>query len=554
MKQQILLRTVATTLLFAAATTARAEVGHTDYQARPIQLGTSGGNVYDISTLYCCSGTLGALVQDASGVEYILGNNHVLARVNQGTAGDPVSQPGLIDQNCAQINFVANLTRFIPIQFGKGRSLPDNEVDAAIAAVLPDMVRTDGAIIDIGTVSAAIAPAVEGQNVQKSGRTTGRTFGTVSAVGVAVNVGYSTSCGGRATQTARFVNQFLVSDGTFSAGGDSGSVIFEAGPTPRAVGLLFAGSSTHTIANPMDSVLSALGVSMVGEAAPPPTFGTIAGTVTAGDESGIQGAVVSTDSGQSTTTDSGGAYTLDNVPTGTRTVTATATGYTSQQALADVTTDQTTTLNFVLDPVPVGSQAIVQCVSYNTAGGKTKDLLITISVVDEFGAPVAGAQVDISVTLDGSSFGTGTGGITDGSGQVTYQVAGAPSGTYVTTVTAVSAAGLTFEGSTPDNSFVLKKSGSATFCRTAVSGTTAASNGSKGQAALDRARTVKARHGDALFEIEDVVGHGLSRNQKGEPVIEIYLNKENANARARIPADLENVPVRVIVTGPFVAY
>jgi len=50
------------------------------------------------------------------------------------------------------------------------------------------------------------------------------------------------------------------------------------------------------------------------------------------------------------------------------------------------------------------------------------------------------------------------------------------------------------------------------------------------------------------------VGHGLSKNEKGEPVIEIYLANENANARARIPADLENVPVRVIVTGPFRAY
>ena len=59
---------------------------HQVYQVRPIELGTSGGNIYDRSILYCCSGTLEALVQDASGVQYILSNNHVLARTNQAEA------------------------------------------------------------------------------------------------------------------------------------------------------------------------------------------------------------------------------------------------------------------------------------------------------------------------------------------------------------------------------------------------------------------------------------------------------------------------------------
>ena len=44
------------------------------------------------------------------------------------------------------------------------------------------------------------------------------------------------------------------------------------------------------------------------------------------------------------------------------------------------------------------------------------------------------------------------------------------------------------------------------------------------------------------------------RGAAGKPVIEIYLEADSPSARARIPAQLETVPVRVIVTGPFVAY
>ena len=47
-------------------------------QSFPIKLGTSGGNVNDVSTKLCCSGTLGALVS-REGSQFILSNNHVLS-------------------------------------------------------------------------------------------------------------------------------------------------------------------------------------------------------------------------------------------------------------------------------------------------------------------------------------------------------------------------------------------------------------------------------------------------------------------------------------------
>jgi len=48
-------------------------------QGRTQFFGSSGGNVNDISKSFCCSGTLGSLVKDSSGVQYTLSNNHVLA-------------------------------------------------------------------------------------------------------------------------------------------------------------------------------------------------------------------------------------------------------------------------------------------------------------------------------------------------------------------------------------------------------------------------------------------------------------------------------------------
>jgi len=70
----------------------------------PVKLGTSGGNAKDSSLqgklTFCCSGTLGALVQ-RNGTLYILSNNHVLARSDSASIGDAITQPGLIDANCS---------------------------------------------------------------------------------------------------------------------------------------------------------------------------------------------------------------------------------------------------------------------------------------------------------------------------------------------------------------------------------------------------------------------------------------------------------------------
>jgi hypothetical protein len=237
---------------------------HQVRQTRPIQLGTTGGNINDRSAAFCCSGTLGALVQNAT-TQFILSNNHVLARTNQAAIGEDIIQPGLIDQNpvCNQdvMDAVADLSAFKRVSFKKGTT---NTIDAAIAEVRANAVDPNGSILDIGPVNSSIVAPALGMEVKKSGRTTGLTRGTITAVNVTVDVTYSTQCG-IGSQKARFVNQIAIGPGGFSAGGDSGSLIVEDVATcPRAVGLLFAGSSTITIANPISDVLGAFGVSMVG--------------------------------------------------------------------------------------------------------------------------------------------------------------------------------------------------------------------------------------------------------------------------------------------------
>lgn len=241
-------------------------VSHTAIQTPPIQLGTSGGWRYDLANGYCCGGTLGSLVSKG-GAQYVLSNYHVLEAdiVNGGNSrvaqpGDPVIQPGLIDVSC-NANSAQNVATLSGI-----KSLPGSNVDAAIAQVIPGMVRTDGAILEIGTISASTVGASLSQAVKKSGRTSGLTRSSVNGLNASVSVAYENECAGGAAFTKTYSGQILISNRKrFLQGGDSGSLMVEDVTTnPRAVGLLFAGSSTIAVANPIGQVLSFLGASMVG--------------------------------------------------------------------------------------------------------------------------------------------------------------------------------------------------------------------------------------------------------------------------------------------------
>src|SRR3989441_7323249 len=106
-------------------------------------------------------------------------------------------------------------------------------------------------------------------NVQKYGRTTKLTHGQITGINATVDVCYEVFiifC----VKSARFVDQLVIEPGSFSGGGDSGSLIVTDDQNKNPVGLLFAGSSTQTIANRIDLVLNNFGVHVDGGAPPPP--------------------------------------------------------------------------------------------------------------------------------------------------------------------------------------------------------------------------------------------------------------------------------------------
>ncbi len=255
---------VLTDRVVAMGTTA---VSHKTKQTPPIQLGTSGGWRYDLANGYCCGGTLGSLIKIGTQMR-ILSNYHVFEAdiVSGGNSrvaatGDYIIQPGLIDVACAATS-AQNVATLV-----KTSSLPNNNVDCSSATIITGMVNTTGAILEVGTISATTIAASVGQLVKKSGRTTGLTRSKVSGLNATISITYENECAGGTAFTKTFTGQILVTNkrSAFLAGGDSGSLMVQDVTTnPKAVGLLFAGSSTIAVANPINSVLSFFGATMVG--------------------------------------------------------------------------------------------------------------------------------------------------------------------------------------------------------------------------------------------------------------------------------------------------
>ncbi len=234
-------------------------------QAVPIALGTSGGNIDDHTASFCCSGTLGALVR-RNGTNYILSNSHVLARSGSAQPGEPIGQPGLVDNACSPGTSVANLSQAVKLQSSTSGA---PAVDAAIAEVVDGQVDPSGAIIQLGDMdcgvaksappaNTTVAPAL-GMPVAKSGRTSGLTCGAISAINVDITVRYDNACGSSGGFNVNYTNQVEIDGSSFAAAGDSGSLIVDA-DTAQPVALLFAGDSTFgaTFANPIADVLGAL--------------------------------------------------------------------------------------------------------------------------------------------------------------------------------------------------------------------------------------------------------------------------------------------------------
>jgi len=196
------------------------------------------------------AGTLGAVVRDAAGKRYILSNNHVLADESRLPAGAPIFQTGLLDLPAGAVQRqIARLSKFIPFN---QQAL---KIDCAIAEeVTPNILSNQ--ILYIGAPKGT-APAKTNMAVHKFGRTTAYRAGTIRMVSTDVTVSYETG-------SFVFEDQIVIvgaNGAAFSDAGDSGSLILER-ESQMAVGLLFAGSPSHTLANHIDDVLQALGVTL----------------------------------------------------------------------------------------------------------------------------------------------------------------------------------------------------------------------------------------------------------------------------------------------------
>jgi len=249
----------------------------------PVPIGVSVGNMNSIQPVgflvNCSTGTLGARVKKSSGELFILSNNHVLALSNQGTTSDQIVQPGPADADpvCAttatSYNQLGTLEDYPEINFD---GVTPNIIDAAIAGVSSTAVDNgtpaDGYGIPQSTPLTCIpanSPDADCTNlltnpsVQKYGRTTGLTKGTISGINVTVAVDYTAG-------TAIFEHQIEVSAaskrGNFIKSGDSGSLLV-TDPGKEPVGLLFAGDNRGKLgfANRIDLVLDHFGLMIDGQ-------------------------------------------------------------------------------------------------------------------------------------------------------------------------------------------------------------------------------------------------------------------------------------------------
>ena len=271
-------------LLLNTAGVSSSPTAHQAQTATPVSLGSSGGNNNDYDTsgnqiVDCCSGTLGSLIQDTNSHQYLLSNNHVLARSDHASVGDAIIQPGLIDNNCtpygdgAGATPVASLTGWLPL------SSSATNADAAIAQVNSNAIGASGNILEFGArqgdgTLAAAPPGISSTGgrgeaaslaltVAKSGRTTGLTCAGVSALALDVSVDYYLDCAETKPYLTRtYTNQVAISGNEFSDAGDSGSLVVDTA-NAEPVGLFFAGGTdvsgvSQGVANPATDVLNEL--------------------------------------------------------------------------------------------------------------------------------------------------------------------------------------------------------------------------------------------------------------------------------------------------------
>jgi hypothetical protein len=303
--------------------------GATDYM-RPFPMGVSHGNIT------ITAGTAGGIVVK-NGEKCVATNTHVgceSVRKDLSAQELTVAQPGPTDKPVSNDTIYGKTITAIIMPEGQ-TAYNDWAVvrPSTASSILPQLLSSH--ITPSGTATLAV-----GDLVWKEGRTTGYQVGKVTSLGASVNVSY----GSQGTVLHAFCIVVQGLNGSFSAGGDSGSWVYKkvsAADVPpnqsqdsKVAAYLFAGSTTNTICHEIQNALSATNCTVfVSETPVTPTeievnvvlekeSGTsfrIFGKVTGTDGAGIQGATADAKYGSlhvATTTDGDGKYYIENLPYG----------------------------------------------------------------------------------------------------------------------------------------------------------------------------------------------------------------------------------------------
>ena len=222
-------------------------------EVRPLVGGTSlSAYVTKGSLIYVYTGTQGMVTYDYK----ILSNAHVIA-MEPGmdtflAIGTPIIQPGSGDGGRLS-NRVGALEAYIPINFDPGT---ENYADAAIGSIDGGVEASPGQQFDEegNYWVEGWTEVSNGDIVRKSGSRTGVTSGEVIHTDASVMVWYG-------DQSAYFVDQMVVTqeNWSFAKPGDSGSAVDKDG---KFVGLVFAGSETHTIINKAKHIIDELDIAV----------------------------------------------------------------------------------------------------------------------------------------------------------------------------------------------------------------------------------------------------------------------------------------------------
>jgi len=220
---------------------------------RPLVGGTSlSAYITKGPLIHVYAGTQGMVTYDYK----ILSNAHVIA-MEPGmdtflAIGTPIIQPGSGDGGRLS-NRVGALEAYIPIDFDPGT---ENYADAAIGSIDGGVEASPGQqFYEEGNYWVEGWTEVSnGDIVRKSGSRTGVTSGEVIHTDASVVVWYG-------DQSAYFVDQIVVTqeNWSFAKPGDSGSVVDKDG---KFVGLVFAGSETHTIINKVKHIIDELDIAV----------------------------------------------------------------------------------------------------------------------------------------------------------------------------------------------------------------------------------------------------------------------------------------------------